>query len=676
MRVQKICWLYTQDEALVRRITGALALCCEVRVLEKPLDLERRAAEYENGVLLMDARGLEFSQLLPDLCRPPHPVVIVLGTERSDPVRYAQSLGVFSVEPLNPDFKRLQSVLFNAFAYGVLRRENRMLQQELDRIPEKVRHPVPAPSRKKPPDTLQHFSRALQNFGNLAALYQSMMEGLAAAAKVSRAGLFSSVGKGGVYCFRSGVRCLEGTHDLHFSEREAFVRWMEINAHLVSRLTLDTIPDAENREMLRQVLDRLGAEIIIPLTARQQIKGWVFIGQRVTGLPFTCDDFEELTAYVDHISNTLENALSYQDTALQKALAETVLDSIPSGITAIGEDGAVRWMNQMAADLLDMTPAETLGMPVELLGSRLADLLRRALRGEEIRQAVEWVDPATQRLFSTETRQLVNQDVCVGSVALIHDISQLRQLEEKQAQMERAAFWNELAASMAHEIRNPLVAIKTFAQLLPEHYQDEEFRNEFSKNVLVEIDRLNGIVDQIHSFAHPAPPEFGELDLRKALEKGVKQALSHQSSDGLDVKVYVEKNLPPVHGDENSLIECVAHLVQNAIEALQGRAGAKVELTAKPCVDEQGRRTVLLSVCDNGKGIDPEIRGNVFSPFCTTKARGMGLGLPIVKRTVIDHNGRIHLDSGRQGTRLSITLPVHQESRRPVSDAKQVPCPE
>jgi len=660
MKAKAECWLYTQDEALVRRVTGALALCCEVRWLAWPVELERQAALHQGGVLLLDACGEEFDGLLAELMQVGEMTVVVLGTGRSDPVRRAESLGVFAVESREPDFRALQHTVRNAFACQQLLEENRMLREELARgiVPSRSVEP----DGGRAPDSLQHFSRALQHFENISALYQGLVESFAAAARVSRAGLFCAIGKGGAYSFRAGVRCLEGTAELHFPERDVLVCWMERHAHLVSQLTLDTIPDPVDRRMLKTALDQFGAEIIIPLSAGTQVRGWIFIGQRVTGLPFTCGDFEALISYTDHISNTLENALSHQETALQKALAETVLDAIPSGIAAAGEDGAIRWMNQTAAEILGMECAEGIGMPVELLGSRLADLLRRALRGEEVRQAVEWTEPATKRLLSAETRQLLNRGACVGSVVLIRDISRLRQMEEKQLQMERAAFWNELAASMAHEIRNPLVAIKTFAQLLPEHYNDPEFRDEFSKNVLTEIDRLNGIVEQIHGFAHPPKPAFAELDLRVALEKGVRQALAHRSSDGLDVKIFVEKNLPPVCGDETSLVECIAHLVQNAAEALVGTPEARIELTAKPYVDEQGRKTVLLTICDNGKGIAPEIRGSIFSPFCTTKARGMGLGLPIAKRTVIDHNGRIQVDSGEKGTRLSITLPLAVES--------------
>ena len=124
------------------------------------------------------------------------------------------------------------------------------------------------------------------------------------------------------------TRCLGTTEQLTIQSNDPFVRWMELNTHLISRKTLLNITDPEEREMLKQMLDALGAEIIIPLYASGRIKGWIFIGQRSTGIPFEVGDLEDLTTLADHISTTLEKALQYEETALQKALAETLLHSI------------------------------------------------------------------------------------------------------------------------------------------------------------------------------------------------------------------------------------------------------------------------------------------------------------------------------------------------------------
>ncbi|MFL6542692.1 MAG: ATP-binding protein, partial [Chthoniobacterales bacterium] len=107
------------------------------------------------------------------------------------------------------------------------------------------------------------------------------------------------------------------------------------------------------------------------------------------------------------------------------------------------------------------------------------------------------------------------------------------------------------------------------------------------------------------------------------------------------------------------LTEAFAHLVTNAAEAASTQAKPRVTLAAKPLRDGDGENGVVVTVQDNGKGIPADLRDKVFSPFCTTKPRGMGLGLPIVKRTVFDHNGRVDIESDAHGTSVNVILPAN-----------------
>jgi PAS domain S-box-containing protein len=410
---------------------------------------------------------------------------------------------------------------------------------------------------------------------------------------------------------------------------------------------------------LRRALDTFGAEVIVPLYARGQIIGWLFFGHRVTGLPFEYSDLEALMALAEHVSTVLENALLYEEVTLQKTLAETLVKSIPAGIVAIDEYGTIRWFNPPAESILGVKTSDALNRPAEAVGQKLATMLRETLDARTNPPARQWIDPNTRRSVSVETRRLVDRNTPLGAVAVIHDLTVEEDLRQKQDLVDRAAFWTDLAASMSHEIRNPLVAIKTFAQLLPERFGDPEFRKNFNQIVVQEIDRLDKIVSQINSFAHPAELKMRPLDIRAPVKRGLELARSKfRVNGGVAVETELPSNLPKVLGDESALAEAVAHLVANAAEALTEQKKPKITLSAKP-IREGGRDSaVLVTVEDNGRGIAPEMRDKVFSPFCTTKARGMGLGLPIVKRTVFDHNGRVDIDTSDSGTAVSIALPA------------------
>ena len=212
---------------------------------------------------------------------------------------------------------------------------------------------------------------------------------------------------------------------------------------------------------------------------------------------------------------------------------------------------------------------------------------------------------------------------------------------------------------MSHEIRNPLVAIKTFAQLLPERFDDADFRKEFNQIVVSEIDRLDKIITQINNFAHPPDLVLKSIDVRTPLKKAVEMARSRYGINGkVELETSLPSNLPRVLGDESALAEAFAHLVANAAEASADRNKPRITVSAKPVREGKRTEAVVVTVQDNGSGISPDIKEKIFSPFCTTKPRGMGLGLPIVKRTVFDHHGRVEVDSTPKGTQVSIVLPA------------------
>ncbi len=142
----------------------------------------------------------------------------------------------------------------------------------------------------------------------------------------------------------------------------------------------------------------------------------------------------------------------------------------------------IRWFNPTAEQILGIEAADALNQPVEAAGARLASFLRETLESAENLPAHQWIDPNTRRSLSVETRRLLDDKTPLGAVAVIHDLTAEEHLRQKQDLVDRAAFWTDLAASMSHEIRNPLVAIKTFAQLLPERFDDADFRRSLTKS--------------------------------------------------------------------------------------------------------------------------------------------------------------------------------------------------
>jgi len=402
--------------------------------------------------------------------------------------------------------------------------------------------------------------------------------------------------------------------------------------------------------------------VIVPLHTRGGISGWLFFGHRLTGQPFDYQSLEALMILGEHVSTVLENASLNEELNLQKTLAETLLMAIPPGIIASDEDAIIRWCNPTAESILGIKAAAVLNKPIESAGGRIAALLRETLESAAQLPSQQWIDSATRRSLSVQTRRLIHQEKSLGAVAVIQDLTPEESLRQKQELVDRAAFWTDLAASMSHEVRNPLVAIKTFAQLLPERFDDPDFRRDFNEIVVQEIDRLDLIITQINNFAHPPELNFKSIDLRAPVKKAVELVRARSVRNGFSIETTFPEDLPRVVGDETALTEAFVHLVANAAEATQGLPKGKITLSAKSIREHDHTSGVVITVRDNGKGIAADLKDKIFSPFCTTKARGMGLGLPIVKRTVFDHNGRVDIDSNSHGTSVSVLLPTAEDA--------------
>jgi PAS domain S-box-containing protein len=655
-----ICIVYSQDPDLIRRAKAFLTALAEVRHVSSADRLDAVLQQNSPAVLVLDLRAKEARDLLEQIqAALPEILIIALGTPRSEPLREVEQSGIYAAEDLQIDRRRLQALVSRGFDHLRVLQENRDLREHalVPVTPEPLRRIESAQDRRESSMPLMRFPRVFRRFDNVETLLASVVESVADATGVGRVGIFSKIRQGDRYRLRAGLRCLPETYDVEYGERDALVRWFELHAHLISRANLPQVEPAQ-RTLMRRALDTFGAEVIVPMHARGRIIGWLFFGHRVTGQRFEYNDLEGLMLLAEHVSTVLENALLYEEVTVQKTLAETLLKSIPPGIVAMDEEANIRWFNPTAEKILGLEAQEALNQPIEAIGGRLAAFLRETLEAKDNLPARQWIDPNTRRSLTVETRRLIDRKTPLGAVAVVHDLTAEENLRQKQDLVDRAAFWTDLAASMSHEIRNPLVAIKTFAQLLPERFDDPDFRKDFNEIVVQEIDRLDRIITQINNFAHPSELVMKPVDVRSSVKKAIERARARVAKNGVAVDTTLPNDLPRVLGDEEALTEAFAHLVTNAAEATSVQTKPRITLAAKSIREGDHASGVVITVQDNGKGISPDLREKIFSPFCTTKARGMGLGLPIVKRTIFDHNGRVDIDSNPHGTSVSVMLPA------------------
>jgi signal transduction histidine kinase len=286
--------------------------------------------------------------------------------------------------------------------------------------------------------------------------------------------------------------------------------------------------------------------------------------------------------------------------------------------------------------------------PIEGFGSRPAAvvLIFAEVPGRPLRpRAMAVLDEVTRKLGETMTTNLA--------------LARLERLDAHVRQLDRLATLGGLVAEIVHEVRNPLVSVKTFLQLLPDRLEDPEFHEGFRSLVGEEVQRLERMLDDLLRHARPAsaaePGDGGRLD---AAIPTIQQLLAYRCRErGVELITQITADLPPLGLSEDALRQLLLNLLLNATEVTP--EGDTIQLSADWSSEEPNH--VELCIEDSGPGIDPALRAHVFEPFWTSRSEGVGgLGLAICKRIVEEAGGSIRLASGPgdRGASFRITLPI------------------
>ena len=377
--------------------------------------------------------------------------------------------------------------------------------------------------------------------------------------------------------------------------------------------------------------------------------------------------FNRMTDDLGESNRRLEEAyldLSDKHTELEdrRRYIETVLETLSSGVVSFDPLGRLTTINRAAARMFGVSE------------TAVGQLLEEVFAGAEVRAVVALVH-RTRRpkpgaveqelhlrrggtslsLLAAATALRGPEGEYAGAVLVFEDLTELLKAQ-------RVAAWREVAQRIAHEIKNPLTPIQLSAQRLRRRLgrtagDDAELVAECTGTIIQEVDGLRRLVDEFSRFARMPALVPRPTDLRPLVESVV--ALYREAHPALTLAARHAENLPPVEVDPDHIKRAVLNLVDNAVEAV-GSVGEVVVETA--LVADNGHARIIVT--DTGPGISPEDKEKLFLPYFSTKAAGMGLGLPIVWEIVSEHGGTIHVeDNEPRGSRFIIEVPV---SRTPT----------
>ncbi len=362
----------------------------------------------------------------------------------------------------------------------------------------------------------------------------------------------------------------------------------------------------------------------------------------------------EIDMATEEIRRTSENYRTL------KEYNENILASISTGVVVVDVGGTVTSINRRAAEIFSLPPAAALGKALSAVAplAALREMLQKTLESGQPQQVqeIDFEGGGGRRTLEVSTSILHNQTArSNGAIAVISDVTEKRELEDRVRHSEKLAVLGEMAAVMAHEIRNPLNAIAGFAQLLQRRTGLDEKIHQQIGIIVHEAFRIDAIISDILDFVHQKKCVLKKIELEPILDRVAEHRRQAPGNKRVELSLRVEKPLPPIHGDADRIERVLANLVNNAWEAIEGEG--RVEISVRRAAEE--RPGVVIAVSDNGCGIEPENLNKIFKPFFTTKTTGTGLGLAVIRRIVEEHGGRIEVDSRPgQGTNFQIYLPA------------------
>jgi len=429
-------------------------------------------------------------------------------------------------------------------------------------------------------------------------------------------------------------------------------------------------PTPQLERVMRQ-LDSLQIAVAIGIFSRDHLAGVMLLGPRVSGRIYGSEEQSALQVLCGQLAVAIENARLFTEVQNAKIYNETLLENLTTGVIAAGLDERITVFNNEAGQITELNPREIEDQPLDRLPAPLRDTLRETLRTGQSQDNGELVLRPDDRSVVVRTSSSIfhgQSGEMLGALMVLTDITALKRLELQIRRSDRLASLGTLSAGMAHEIKNPLVSIKTFAQLLPERYQDSDFRETFSNLIGHEIARIDSLVNQLLRFARPAKPVLKPMHVHEVLEKSLLLVGHRLYQKDIKLTRSWEANVDTIRADADQLEQVFLNFFLNAMDAMKttGELNVRTEIrgdedwvSALTQTNGKAHEILRITIRDTGEGIRAEDIPHVFDPFFTTKDYGTGLGLSVVHGIIQEHGGQIEVESElKKGTAFHILLPL------------------
>jgi PAS domain S-box-containing protein len=369
----------------------------------------------------------------------------------------------------------------------------------------------------------------------------------------------------------------------------------------------------------------------------------------MTQVGFVVDTFHELVSRLKEKERELEGLKSRAEERASaiEVYHENIFQSVPSGVVSFDQDLRVTRMNAAALKILDLREGEVVGKDHAEI---FQDPIREMISGRKVMERAEaaytggsgkrlWIGLALSPLKDSS-------DAIIGQLLVFTDLTELKAFQSQKELRERLSTLGEMSAGIAHELRNPMAVISGYTKILSRKVEEPLRPAVLAINREIEV--MNRIITDFLTFARPAEPVPGNVDLG-ALVRSCAEVIAG-TSQGIVIRTGSSR-FPAIRADEVMIRQAINNLLLNAVEAMPDGGEISISCTMSGA-------GLAMAVADTGHGIPENLKDRIFLPFYTTKERGTGLGLAIVHKIIVAHGGSIRVESSPQGTVFLITLPA------------------
>ena len=460
---------------------------------------------------------------------------------------------------------------------------------------------------------------------------------------------------------------------LRLESGEGLAEWFRQHVRLAVRDELDRDPDWV--EAARE-LALLGGEVAVPLWVQAKLVGILVLGPRVTGQPYGSEDLERLFTLASQVAMAVEDISLFNTVRAQHSFIEQVLTHLQSGAITIDTPGRVTRFNRRAEQILELPVGDVLGQDLRVLPSPLGDLLFETMRGGRELRLVEVELPRKQATLEVSTSRILDsKGAPCGAVMLLDDPAPRHKLHRERQTSQTLDLLNRVLLRLTDEIKNPLVSIYTFLELLPQRYDDPEFRETFLTVVGKDTQRLISLVDKLITLAGDRDYKVDFCDFRRLLHdaledlsvrlersQGPRDAALFllqvpERADQLTAILYAPQEGLVVRADREQLTKAIGYLVRFLANRVEADGRVAIHLQMVP--DDPGR--VRLSLTGRPAELSTLEREHLFSPLAIASDKPLDVGPGVSQKIVEAHGGTLTLGGQEGEIRFVLTLPrTHQ----------------